>query len=80
MQSAEYASLVTPSVCIVLCLNVVAEARARKDPDLDITIGLLMPESNTTTEFVAQIVAPATYGYTGLSMAGTMADSLLFVI
>jgi len=49
------------------------------DPELDITIGLVLPDP-PTDEFIVQMVAPASYGYTGLSVGGTMADSLLFTL
>lgn len=49
------------------------------------TIGLVFPPLTTgstpnSTEFIAQLVAPVTYGWTGLSVGGTMADSLLFTL
>ncbi|KII89157.1 hypothetical protein PLICRDRAFT_40791 [Plicaturopsis crispa FD-325 SS-3] len=57
------------------------------DPSLNITIGLVLPPLEPTgsstansTEFIAQIVAPASYGWTGLSVGGTMANSLLFPV
>jgi len=50
------------------------------DPDLDITVGFILPEDDTSTEYIVQMVAPVTYGYTGVSMGGTMANSLLFVM
>lgn len=52
-----------------------------QDPDLDIFVGFVLPPLTTppATEYIVQLVAPLSYGYTGASMAGTMADSLLFV-
>jgi len=50
------------------------------DPDLDITVGFVLPEDDTSTEYIVQMVAPVSYGYTGISMGGTMANSLLFVM
>lgn len=43
------------------------------------TMGIVLPEANST-EFIFQLVAPVTYGWTGVSMGGQMADSLLFVM
>lgn len=51
-----------------------------QDPVLDITLGFVLPPDTTSDEYIVQMVAPASYGYTGLSMAGTMANSLLFVL
>ncbi|KAF8582996.1 carbohydrate-binding module family 1 protein [Ramaria rubella] len=53
-----------------------------QDTELDIFVGVVLPPLTTppSSEFITQIVAPNTYGYTGVSMAGTMADSLLFVL
>lgn len=53
---------------------------SQQDPDLDITVGFVLPEDDTSTEYIVQMVAPVTYGYTGISMGGTMANSLLFVM
>ncbi|EGO21045.1 carbohydrate-binding module family 1 protein [Serpula lacrymans var. lacrymans S7.9] len=55
------------------------------DPTLNITVGLVLPPLSTgttpnATEFVAELIAPASYGWTGLSVGGTMADSLLFTM
>ena len=41
---------------------------------------MIMPTSLTSNEYAFEIVAPASYGYTGVSMGGQMADSLLFVV
>jgi len=53
------------------------------DPDLDITVGFVLPPNDTTepqTEYIVQMVAPVSYGYTGISMSGTMVNGLLFVM
>lgn len=55
-----------------------------QDPTLDITVGIVLPPLSTgstpnSTEFIAEIVAPVSYGWTGVSMGGQMANSLLFV-
>lgn len=55
------------------------------DSSLDITVGLVFPPLTTATtpnatEFIAQLVAPVNYGWTGLSVGGTMANSLLFTL
>lgn len=39
-----------------------------------------MPEGATYSEYIVQMVAPVSYGYTGVSMSGTMANGLLFVM
>ncbi len=43
-------------------------------------MGFVLPEDDTSTEYIVQMVAPVSYGYTGISMGGTMANSLLFVM
>ncbi|EGN95519.1 hypothetical protein SERLA73DRAFT_162366 [Serpula lacrymans var. lacrymans S7.3] len=55
------------------------------DPTLDITVGLTFPPVSTdgganSTAFIAEIVAPVTYGWTGITVGGSMAYSLLFVL
>lgn len=52
----------------------------RQDPDLDITVGFVLPPDDSSTEYIVQIVAPVSYGWTGISMSGTMANGLLFVM
>ena len=44
------------------------------------TIGLILPPISTppSDEYIVQIVAPASYGWTGISMGGQMSNSLLF--
>lgn len=46
------------------------------------TVGFVSPPVTTPSsdEYIVQIVAPASYGWTGVSAGGTMADSLLFVL
>ncbi|KAI0318929.1 hypothetical protein OF83DRAFT_1112956 [Amylostereum chailletii] len=55
------------------------------DPAAPLTIGLVFPPLSTgttpnATEFIAQIVAPITNGWSGLSVGGTMENSLLFTL
>ncbi|EKM55178.1 carbohydrate-binding module family 1 protein [Phanerochaete carnosa HHB-10118-sp] len=52
------------------------------DPELDVTVGFVLPPLSTppSNEYIVQLVAPVTNGYTGLSVGGTMADSLLFTL
>ncbi|KDQ60924.1 carbohydrate-binding module 1 protein [Jaapia argillacea MUCL 33604] len=55
------------------------------DATYDITIGLILPPLTTGTtpnytEFLGEIIAPVSYGWTGLSIGGTMAESLLFTV
>ncbi|EIW84939.1 carbohydrate-binding module family 1 protein [Coniophora puteana RWD-64-598 SS2] len=55
------------------------------DPTLNITIGVVLPPLTTgstpnATEFIAELIAPASFGWTGLSMGGQMANSLLFTM
>ncbi|KAH7908302.1 carbohydrate-binding module family 1 protein [Hygrophoropsis aurantiaca] len=55
------------------------------DPTINITIGIILPPLSTgsepnRTEFIAEIVAPVSFGWTGLSVGGQMADSLLFTV
>ncbi|KIJ69058.1 carbohydrate-binding module family 1 protein [Hydnomerulius pinastri MD-312] len=55
------------------------------DPTFNVTIGIVLPPLSTgttpnATEFIAQMVAPASFGWTGLSVGGQMADSLLFTM
>ncbi|KIP12262.1 carbohydrate-binding module family 1 protein [Phlebiopsis gigantea 11061_1 CR5-6] len=52
------------------------------DPDLDVTVGLVLPPLSTppSDELIVQMVAPVSNGYTGISLGGTMADSLLFTL
>ena len=53
-----------------------------QDPDLDVTVGFVLPPVTTppSDEFIVQMVAPVTDGYSGLSVGGTMANSLLFTL
>ena len=51
-----------------------------QDPVLDITVGVVLPTDETSTEYIVQMAAPAAYGWTGVSMGGQMANSLLFVM
>ncbi|KAI0345356.1 carbohydrate-binding cytochrome b562 [Trametopsis cervina] len=52
------------------------------DPTLDVTVGFVFPPVSTpaSNEYIIQLVAPVTNGWTGLSAGGTMADSLLFTL
>ncbi|KAH7926681.1 carbohydrate-binding module family 1 protein [Leucogyrophana mollusca] len=55
------------------------------DPTINVTIGIILPPLSTgtapnRTEFIAEIIAPASFGWTGLSVGGTMAESLLFTV
>nr|AAU12274.1 cellulose binding iron reductase [Phanerodontia chrysosporium] len=52
------------------------------DPDFDVTVGFVLPPISTppSDEFIVQLVAPVSNGYTGISVGGTMADSLLFTL
>ncbi|GJJ08099.1 hypothetical protein Clacol_002307 [Clathrus columnatus] len=52
-----------------------------QDPTLDTFVGIILPPLTTppSTEYIVQLVAPISYGWTGASMGGQMADSLLFV-
>jgi hypothetical protein len=54
------------------------------DTRLDITFGLALPqdavsgtEVSESSEFIAQLIAPARYGWTAISLGGRMTDSLL---
>ena len=53
-----------------------------QDPELDVTVGVVLPPVSTppSSEYIVQIVAPVTNGYTGVSMGGQMANSLLFTL
>ncbi len=44
------------------------------------TIGVVLPPVSTppSDEYIVQLVAPASYGWTGISMGGQMSNSLLF--
>ena len=44
------------------------------------TIGIVLPPISTppSDEYIVQIAAPASYGWTGISMGGQMSNSLLF--
>lgn len=46
------------------------------------TVGLVLPPLTDPPEdeYIVQIVAPSSYGWTGVSAGGTMADSLLFTL
>lgn len=46
------------------------------------TVGVVLPPVSTppSNELIIQIVAPVANGYTGISLGGTMADSLLFTL
>ncbi|KAI0748539.1 hypothetical protein C8Q80DRAFT_1172344 [Daedaleopsis nitida] len=50
------------------------------DVEEDMTIGVVLPPITTppSDEYIVQIVAPASYGWTGISMGGQMSNSLLF--
>jgi len=52
------------------------------DPDMNITMGLVFPPLTSTpsNEYIIQLVAPVSYGWTGFSAGGSMADSLLFTL
>ncbi|KAI0797654.1 carbohydrate-binding cytochrome b562 [Abortiporus biennis] len=52
------------------------------DPVMNMTIGLVFPPLSTppSDEYMVQMVAPASFGWSGLSVGGTMADSLLFTL
>ena len=45
-------------------------------------MGFVLPPVTTppSNELIVQLVAPVTNGYTGLSLGGQMADSLLFTL
>ena len=49
---------------------------------MKMTVGFVFPPVTTppSDEYIVQIVAPANYGWTGVSAGGTMADSLLFTM
>lgn len=53
-----------------------------QDPDLDVTVGFVFPPVTTpaSNEYIVQLVAPVFNGYTGLSVGGSMANSLLFTL
>ena len=53
-----------------------------QDPDFDVTVGFVFPPVTTppSNEYIIQLVAPVTNGWTGMSAGGTMADSLLFTL
>ncbi|KAI8989711.1 hypothetical protein BD414DRAFT_484998 [Trametes punicea] len=53
-----------------------------KDPDLDMTIGLVLPPDSTppSDEYIVNFVVPVSYGWSGISMGGQMANSLLFTM
>ncbi len=49
---------------------------------MNITMGLVFPPptSSPSNEYIVQLVAPVSYGWTGFSAGGSMADSLLFTL
>ena len=49
---------------------------------MKMTVGFVFPPVTTppSDEYIVQIVAPANYGWTGVSAGGTMTDSLLFTM
>lgn len=49
---------------------------------MEMTIGVVLPPATTppSDELIIQLVAPASYGWSGLSLGGQMADSLLFTL
>ncbi|THG98699.1 hypothetical protein EW026_g3528 [Hermanssonia centrifuga] len=52
------------------------------DPEMDVTMGFVFPPVTTppSNEFIIQLIAPITNGYTGISLGGQMANSLLFTL
>ncbi|KAI0664668.1 CBD9-like protein [Cubamyces menziesii] len=53
-----------------------------KDTALDMTIGVVLPPDSTpaSDEYIVNLVAPVSYGWTGISMGGQMSNSLLFTM
>ncbi|PSR83065.1 hypothetical protein PHLCEN_2v5869 [Hermanssonia centrifuga] len=49
---------------------------------MDVTMGFVFPPVTTppSNEFIIQLIAPITNGYTGISLGGQMANSLLFTL
>ncbi|KAI0647339.1 hypothetical protein C8Q79DRAFT_1009446 [Trametes meyenii] len=52
------------------------------DPDLEMTIGIVLPPDATpaSTEYLVNMVAPVSFGWSGISMGGQMSNSLLFTM
>lgn len=49
---------------------------------MDMTIGVVLPPASTppATDLIIQLIAPVSYGWSGLSLGGQMSDSLLFTL
>ena len=51
-----------------------------QDPETNITIGLVLPDDLTSDEYIVELISPIDYFWTGVSLGGTMANSLLLVV
>ena len=49
------------------------------DPTYGVTYGIVLPQANTSTEFIGEIVAPLAAKWVGVAFGGAMIGDLLLV-